>query len=91
MITCCLTSVSHTRNLLYNILDEMHRSYERVEVNSWVDDCPHVHVGDEEVLQKHAPEVAKAFVARLRLRGFSISLKSTLVGSNQQITAFVQK
>ena len=31
IVAGCITSVSHTRNILYNILDEMHRAYQPVK------------------------------------------------------------
>ena len=90
MIAGCLTSVSHTRSLLYNILDEMHRSYQPVEIKTWVDDCPQVHVGDTDILENHAPKAAIKFVSLLRQRGFTISPKSTLVSSNSKTAKVVQ-
>ena len=90
IIAGCLTSVSHTRNLLYNILEEMHKSYQPVEIKTWVDDCPQVHVGDTSILEDHAPKAAIHFATLLGKRGFTISPKTTLISSNTKTAKVVQ-
>ena len=90
IVAGCVTSVSHTRNLLYNILEEMHRAYQPVQITTWVDDCPQVHVGDLSILENHAPEAAIHFATLLSKRGFSISPKTTIISSNTSTAKVVQ-
>ena len=82
--------MSHTRHLLYNILDEMHKSYQPVEIKTWVDDCPQVHVGDTAILENHAPKAAIHFATLLGKRGFTISPKTTTISSNTKTAKVVQ-
>ena len=42
----CGSSVSTTRCILYNIMDDMHRNYRPIQINTCADDCPQIHVGE---------------------------------------------
>ena len=90
IVAGCVSSVSHTRNLLYNILEDMHRAYQPVQITTWVDDCPQVHVGDLAILENHAPEAAIHFATLLSKRGFAISPKTTIISSNTSTAKVVQ-
>ena len=53
----CTSSVSITRCILYNVASEMHLTYRPIQINTWVDDCPQLHVGTEAFLASHAPKL----------------------------------
>ena len=75
---------------MYNILEEMHRAYQPLQITTWVDDCPQVHVGDLSILENHAPEAAIHFATLLSKRGFAISPKTTIISSNTSTAKVVQ-
>ena len=57
----CVTSVSLTRALLYDLLDSMHRNCRPVTIRTWVDDCFQLHTGPATFVVEHAFKAAMLF------------------------------
>ena len=74
----CASSVSITRCIFYNILDDMHRNYRPVQINTWVDDCPQLHVGDIEFLKTRVPETAIAYAQKLKTKDLTSRVRLPL-------------
>ena len=69
----------------------MHRRYRPIQINTWVDDCPQVHVGLKDLLLEHVPEAAKAFAGLLLEQGFQVSHKTTIVSTSTEIAVKIQE
>ena len=86
----CITSVSLTRALLYDILDDMHRSCSPVTLRTWVDDCFQLHTGPKAFVLEHAFSAAQKFAQLVADRGLRISNKSTITASSQDLADDLQ-
>ena len=73
----CVTSVSLTRALLYDVLDDMHRSFSPITMRTWVDDCFQLHTGPRDFILEHAFGAAQHFAHLITDLGLYISGKST--------------
>jgi hypothetical protein len=81
----CNTSVSLTRALLYDLLDDMHRNYMPVTMRTWVDDCFQLHTGPRTYVFEHAFEAALHFAELCASKGLEISAKPTVTASDQSM------
>ena len=86
----CVTSVSLTRALLYDVLDDMHRSCSPITLRTWVDDCFQLHTGPKAFVLEHAFGAAQRFAQLLADKGLRISCKSTITASSQDIADDLQ-
>ncbi len=86
----CVTSVSLTRALLYDILDDMHRSCSPITLRTWVDDCFQPHTGPKAFVLEHAFGAAQRFAKLMADKGLKISSKSTITASSQDIADDLQ-
>ena len=86
----CVTSVSLTRALLYDVLDDMHRSCSRITLRTWVDDCFQLHTGPRDFVLEHAYAAALRFAHLIADKGLKISGKSTITASSQDIADDLQ-
>ena len=69
----------------------MHSNYRPVQINTQVDDCPQVHVGDKEFLKTHVPETAVAFARKRENQGLDISNKTTIVSTSTEIGQLIKE
>ena len=86
----CVTSVSLTRALLYDVLDDMHRSCSPITLRTWVDDCFQLHTGPKAFVLEHALSAAQKFAQLIADKGLRISCKSTITASSQDIADHLQ-
>ena len=86
----CVTSVSLTRALLYDVLDDMHRSCSPITLRTWVDDCFQLHTGPKDFVINHAFVAAQRFAQLISNKGLKISGKSTITASSQEIADELQ-
>ena len=86
----CMTSVSLTRALLYDILDNMHRSCSPITLRTWVVDCLQLHTGPKAFVLEHAFGAAQKFAQLIADRGLRISNKSTITASSQDLADALQ-
>ena len=91
IVAGCVSSVSITRCILYNVVSSMHINYRPIQINTFVDDCPQIHTGTEEFLSSHVPVAARAFATEMRSLGFAVSNKTTVVSSSQELATHIQK
>ena len=82
----CMTSVSLTRTLLYDMLDEVLRSCRPVTLRTWVDDMFQLHTGPKEFVVQHALTTALRFAELVRSKRLTICGKSTITSSDQAIS-----
>ena len=47
IVAGCVSFVSITRCILYNVVSSMHINYRPIQINTFVDDCPQIHTGTE--------------------------------------------
>ena len=86
----CVTSVSLTRALLYEVLDDMHRSCSPITLRTWVDDCFQLHTGPRAFVAEHALVSARRFAHLIANLGLRISDKSTITASSQDLADELQ-
>ena len=86
----CVTSVSLTRALLYDVLDDMHRTCSPITMRTWVDDCFQLHTGPRDFVLDHAFAAAQHFTHLIADRGLRISGKSTITASSQNLADELQ-
>ena len=82
--------VSLTRALLYDVLDDMHRSCSPITLRTWVDDCFQLHTGPKAYVLEHAFASAQRFALLIANKGLRISCKSTITASSQDIADDLQ-
>ena len=68
----------------------MHLNYRPIQINTWVDDCPQLHVGTDDFLRTHVTATAKAFAEELGGIGFEVSVKTTVMSSPMQLATHIQ-
>ena len=90
IVAGCVSSVSITRCILYNVVSSMHLDYRPIQINTFVDDCPQIHTGTEEFLASHVPVAARAFASEMRSIGFAVSEKTTVVSSSPTLATHIQ-
>ncbi len=62
-----------------------------IQINTWVDDCPQVHVGEMDLLLRHVPVAANAFAGLLMDQGFQVSSKTTIISTSTNIAVRIQE
>ena len=90
IVAGCVSSVSITRCILYNVVSSMHLNYRPIQINTFVDDCPQIHTGTEEFLAYHVHVAARAFATEMRSIGFAVSEKTTVVSSSPTLATHIQ-
>ena len=68
----------------------MRRRYRPIQINTWVDDCPQVHVGEKDFLLEHVPVAAAAFAGMLMDQGFQVTNKTTITSSSAELAGKIQ-
>ena len=63
----------------------MHREYRPIQINSWVDDLFQLHTGPKDFILEHARQAARTLAELLNDKKLSISPKSTITASSQEI------
>ena len=81
----CMTSVSLTRALLYDMLDDLHWSYRPITLRTWVDDIFQLHTGPRSFILDHALKAALHFTKLVGDKNLNISSKSTITSSSQDL------
>ncbi len=90
IVAGCVSSVSITRCILYNVVSSMHINYRPIQINTFVGDCPQIHTGTEEFLASHVPVAARAFASEMRPIGFAVSEKTTVVSSSPTLATHIK-
>ena len=90
IVAGCVSSVSITRCILYNVVSSMHINYRPIQINTFVDDCPQIHTGTNKNMSSHVPVAASAFATEMRSLGFAVSNKTTVVSSSQELATHIQ-
>ena len=85
IVAGCTRSVCWSRCLLYQVLDDLHKNYRPLEVQSWVDDLAARVSHTREIAIAKAVEGSVALVEGLRARGCKLSPKSVVIASNPKV------